>query len=95
MLADVFEKFRNNSFKKYRLSPSHYLRAPAFSWNAIRIMIKVEFELIPDPGMHIVFEKGMRSGVSYISHRYSNTNNKYLKSYDPKPESKHYIFRSK
>ena len=25
LLADVFEKFRNNSLKKYGLCPSHYL----------------------------------------------------------------------
>ena len=35
MLADVFEKFRNNSFKNYRLCPSHYQSALALSWDAI------------------------------------------------------------
>ena len=53
---------------------------------------KVELELIPDPDMHIFFEKGTKSGVSYISNRYSKTNNKYLKSYDPKQKSKHFIY---
>ena len=38
------------------------------------------------------FEKGMRGGVSYISNRYSKVNNKYLKSYDQKQESKHIIY---
>ena len=28
LLADVFEKFRNNSLKNYGLCPSHYLTAP-------------------------------------------------------------------
>ena len=28
LLVDVFEKFRNNIFKNYRLCPSHYLSAP-------------------------------------------------------------------
>ena len=30
--ADVFEKFRNNSMKNYRLYPSHYLSVPDLSW---------------------------------------------------------------
>ena len=58
-------------------------------------MTKVELELIPHPDMYIFFEKGTRNGVSYISNRYSNANNKYLKSYDQEQESKHYILRCK
>ena len=42
--------------------------------------------------MHFFFEKGVRVGVSYISDRYGKANNKYLKSYDPKQESKHIIY---
>ena len=30
-------------------------------------MTKVDHELIPDPDMYLLFEKGMRGGVSYIS----------------------------
>ena len=51
-------------------------------------MAKVGLELITDPEIYIFFEKGMRGGVSYISNRYSETNNNYLKSHDPKQESK-------
>ena len=56
-------------------------------------MTEIELEFIPDPGMYILFEKGTRGGISYISNRYSKANNKYLKSYDPKQELKHYMFR--
>ena len=73
LLADVFEKFRNNSLKNYGLCPSHYLSAAALSWVAI-----------PVPDMYIVFEKGTEGEVSYISNRYSKANDKYLKSYGPK-----------
>ena len=87
LLADVFEKFRNNSLKNYGLCPSNYLSGPALSWNAILNMTKVELELIPGPDIYIFFEKGMRGGVSYLSNRYSKASNKSLKSYDPKQES--------
>ena len=69
LLADVFEKFRNNSLKNYGLCPSHYLSAPALSWDAMLNMTKIKLELISDPDMYIFFEKGMRGGVSYISNR--------------------------
>ena len=40
--AYVFEKFRNNSLNNYGLSPSHYLNAPALSWDVMLNMTKVE-----------------------------------------------------
>ena len=52
-------------------------------------MTKVELELNPDPDM---FEKSTRDGVYYISIRYSKANDKYLKSHDPKQESKHIVY---
>ena len=52
-------------------------------------MTKVELELISDAGKCLLFEKGIRGHVSYISKRRSQTNNKDLKSYDQKQEPKH------
>ena len=57
-------------------------------------MTKLELELITDPYMFIFFEKGTRGRICYIFDRYSTPNNKYLKFYSPKQESKH-IFRHK
>ena len=37
----------------------------------------------------IFFEIGMRAGFSFISMRYSEVNNKYLTSYDPKKLTKY------
>ena len=38
LLADAFEKFRNNGWTCYGLCPSHYLSVLALSWDA---MLKV------------------------------------------------------
>ena len=57
LLADVFEKFRNNSLKNYGLCPSRYLSAPGLSWDAMLKMATIELELISDPDMYIFFEK--------------------------------------
>ena len=92
ILTNVFEKFKNDSLKNYGLCPSHYLSASGISWDAMLKMTKVELKLIIDPDMYIFFEKGTRTGISYISNIYSKANNKYLNSYDPKQESEHIIY---
>ena len=68
----------------YGLWPSHYLSAPGLRWDAMLKMTKIELELIPDPHIYTFFKIGTRGGISYISNRYSEASNKYLKSYDPK-----------
>ena len=35
LLADVFERFRNNSIKNYALFSSHYVSAPGLSWKVM------------------------------------------------------------
>ena len=73
------------------------MSAPGLSWDAMLKMTKIELELFSDPDIYIYifFEKGTRGGISYISNRSSKANNKYLKSYNPKEESKHYVLRRK
>ena len=92
LLADVFQKFRNNSSKNYGLCPGHYMSAPGLSWDAMFKMTKIKLELIPDLDMYIFFGKGKRGRISYIFNRHSKANNKYLKSYDQKQESKHVLY---
>ena len=58
LLVDVFEKFKNNSFENYRLSRSHYLSAPGFSWDSIRKMTKIKLGLIPHPDLLACYENG-------------------------------------
>ena len=65
-------------------------RALTLSWDAMPYIAKEKLELISY--LDMLFEKGMRGGVSYICNRYSKTNNKYLRSYDPKQELKHIIY---
>ena len=55
-------------------------------------MTKIKLALITDPDMHIFFKKGTRGGISYFANTYSKANNKYLKFYNPKQESKHIIY---
>ena len=60
---------------------------PLFQHTSLEFGGNVELELNPNLEMYLLFEKGMRGRVSYISKRYSTANNKYLKFDDPKQES--------
>ena len=56
LLADVFEKFKNNNLKNFGLWRNRYFSAPGLSWDAILKMTKIEVKLIPDPDLYIFFE---------------------------------------
>ena len=53
LLADVFENFRNNSLKNYRLCLSLYLRPLALSWDAMLKITKIKLELISNLDIYI------------------------------------------
>ena len=68
LLVDTFEKFIFTSLKYYNLDPCHYFSTRGFS---LLKMTGVMLEKISDPDKYIIFEQGMRGGVSYINKRYS------------------------
>ena len=41
-------------------------------------MTKVKLELLTDPNMLLMFEKGIRCGITQGVHRYAKANNKYM-----------------
>ena len=92
LLADVFESFRRTCLQYYKLDPCHYFTSPGLSWDAMLKMTKVELELMTDIDMYQFIEKGMRGGISYISHRHGLANNKYMKGYDEKAPSKYLMY---
>ena len=92
LLADVFENFRETCFQYYKLDPAHYYSAPGLSWNACLKMTGIELELISDVDMYLMIEKGLRGGMSVITHRKAVANNKYMSSYDPDKPSKYITY---
>ena len=95
LLADIWENFRQVCYKIYELDPNYYHTAPSLSWDA---MMKhctendktFALELIHDPDMYLMFEQGIRGGLSQISKRYAKANHPELKDYN-KDEALSYI----
>ena len=83
LLADVFENFRKTAMATYGLDPAHYLTLPGYSWDALLKLTNVELELLTDSNMYLFIEKGLRGGISMVSHRHAIANNPQMENYHP------------
>lgn len=82
LLADIFEQFRQVCLTQYQLDPAHYYTVPELTWDAALKFTEVKLDTLHDIEMYQFMEKGIRGGISMISHRYAEANNKYLKEYN-------------
>ena len=73
LLRDVFEKFINACLKDYGLDPCNYISSPSLSWDPMLKMTGIQLEKIDNIDVYLFLEKGMEGGVSYISKRYSKS----------------------
>ena len=93
LLADVFEEFRNVCMENYSLDPAWYYTSPGLSWDALLKHSGVSLELLTDPDILLLFEKGIRGGISMISNRFGKANNKFMgENYDPSQPSKYLAY---
>lgn len=78
LLADVMERFRNESFEVYGLCPTHFITAPGLSWNACLKMTGIKLQLLTDPDMNIFFTDAFFGGVSLAKNPYFKANNELI-----------------
>ena len=78
LLADLFENFRDICLKNYGLDPVYYFTAPGLAWDACLKITDIDLELLSENNMLLMFEKGIRGGISIISNRYGEAYNKYM-----------------
>ena len=92
ILTDVFENFRVTCLKNYALDPAHYVSSPGLSWDAMLKMTDIRLELLTDVDMHQFIERGIRGGISVITHRHAKANNPYIKYYNPENDTSYIIY---
>ena len=84
LLTNVFESFRSVCMKNYGLDPAHFYTAPGLAWKACLKKTGVNLELLRDPDMLLMFERGIRGGITQSVHKWANANNPYMGcKYDP------------
>ena len=72
LLADVFETFRENILKKYKLDPAHFTTAPSLTWTAGLKVTGVKLELLTDVDMSMFIDKALLGGVSKVAHPHAH-----------------------
>ena len=84
LLANVFKSFRKVCIDNYGLDPAHFYTAPGLAWQACLKKTGVKLELLLDPDMLLMVERGIRGGITQSVHRWAAANNPYMRS-DYKP----------
>ncbi len=83
LLADIMTEFRRACKSVYGLEAFYYYTSPGLAWDAMLKITGVVLDLISDPDMYLMIEKGIRGGISTITKRDAIANNKYLNNHNP------------
>ena len=88
LLANMYEAFRDTCLKHYKLDPAHFCTSPGLAWKACLKHTGIKLELLTNPDMLLMFERGIRGGITQAVRKYASANNKYMgDQFDPKSES--------
>ena len=62
------------------MDPAHFYTAPGFAWRACLKKTRIRLELLFDPNMILMFERGIRGGITQSINRWAKANNPYMGS---------------
>ena len=89
LLANVFESFRSVCMDNYGLDTAHFYTALGLAWRACLKKTGIKLELLLDPDMLLMFECGIRGGITQSVHRWAAANNPYMDEYDSSKPTKY------
>ena len=69
LLANVFESFRKVCLDNYELDPAHFYTAPGLAWKACLKKTGIRLDLLLDPDMLLMVERGIRGGITQPVHK--------------------------
>ena len=84
----MYEAFRDTCLRHYKLDPAHFYTSPGLAWKACLKHTGIRLELLTDPDMLLMFDRGIRGGITQAVRKYTSANNKHMVDrFDPKSES--------
>ena len=90
LLANVFESFRKVCLDNYGLDQAHFYMAPGLAWKACLKKTRIRLELLLDPDMLLMFEQGIKGGITQTIHKLAKANNPYMGSeYRPRKQTRY------
>ena len=78
LLSNIFEAFRNICLNHHSLDPAHFYTSPGLAWQSCLKYTDIWLELLTYPDMLLMFQRGIRGGITQAIHRYALANNKYM-----------------
>ena len=88
LLANVYEAFREMCLEHYKLDPAHFYTSPGLAWKACLKCTGIRLGLITDPNMLLMFEHGIRCGITQAVRKYAAANNPYMgDKFDPNEDT--------
>ena len=75
LVANVFESFRRVCLDNYGLDPAHFYTAPGLAWKACLKKTDIRLDLLLDPDMLLMVERGIRGGITQSVYRWAAANN--------------------
>ena len=80
LLANVLEAFRKVCLKNYGLDTAHFYTAPGLAWKACLKKTRIRLELLLHLDMLLMFERGVRGGITQSVNRWAKAYNLYMGS---------------
>ena len=88
LLANMFEVFGDTCLQHYKLDPAHFYTSPGLAWKVCLKRTGIKLELLTDPDMLLMFERGIRGGITQAVWKYAAANNPYMgDKFDPNEDT--------
>ena len=73
LLAEVFEKFREECMCNFGMDPTHFISLPGFAYQSFLKTTNVQLEYITDPDIYNMLSDNLRGEHSFASQRYEDS----------------------